>query len=194
VPRVTREALLHLKAHDVTAYNSLQGGEVRVRRADIIDRLPPGRPRSFDGLKGNLRIFYDDSSHIGAVLAVLRAARTARRRGVDIVVGHMPLHRAPPRHVKRAHDLMAEFECLPLERAIDRESEIDFDVATALRRHPAIIATGRMVSTGVGVRRERAALDRWHLRIEELLGAGVDVWTAVYDNVRPERRRRTSVG
>src|ERR1035441_6010306 len=71
----------------------------------------------------------------------------ARRQGMDIVVGHMPLHRAPQRQLKRAHDLMAEFECLPLEPPIDRESETDFDVAGALAPPPTIIATGKLVST-----------------------------------------------
>ena len=113
---------------------------------------------------------------------------------MDIIVGHMPPHPALQRQLKRAHDLMAEFKCLPLEPPIDRESETDFDVAAALRRHPTIIATGKLVSAGVAERQGNAALDRWCLRIEELLGAGIDVWTAVYDNIRPSRRRRTSAG
>src|ERR1039458_10485295 len=39
----------------------------------------------------------------------------ARRQGMDIIVGHMPSHRALQRQLKRAHDLMAEFKCLPWE-------------------------------------------------------------------------------
>jgi hypothetical protein len=188
------EARLHLKAPDVNAYNSLQVGETRARRGDIFDGCPLDRHRSCNGLKGNLRIFYADSSRIGVVLAMLRTARAARRRGIDIVLGHMPLHRAPDRQLKRANDLMAQFECLPLEIAIDGESDTDFDVAAALRSHPAIIATGKPVSAGVNENRGNAALDRWYLRIEQLLGAGVDVWTAVYHNIRPGRLRRTSPG
>ncbi len=189
-----REAFLHLTARDVTANHSIRTGELRAHRSDLIERPALGRHRSFDGLKGNLRIFYNDCSHVRAVLAVLRAARTARRRGVDIVVGHMSLHRAPPRHVKRAQDLMAQFECLPLEPSTDRESEIDFELAAALRRRPAIIVTGRLVSGNAGECGENAALYRWYVRIEKLLESGIDVWTAVYDNIRPGRLTRKSAG
>jgi two-component system sensor histidine kinase KdpD len=185
---------LRLKAPDVIACSSLQVGETRARRGDNFDGSTLERHRSSNGLKGTLRIFYADSSHIGVVLAMLRSARAARRRGVDIVLGHMPLHRAPQRQLKRAHDLMAHFECLPLQPSIDRESETDFDVAVALRRHPTIIATGGPVSMGVNASRGNAALDRWYLRIEQLLGAGVDAWTAVYNNIRPWRLAPPSAG
>jgi len=184
-------------APDVIAYNSLQVGETRARCGDSSDGSPLDWHRSFDGLKGNLRIFYADSSHIGVVLAMLRAARAARaarRRGIDVALGHMPLHRAPQRQPKRAQDLMAPFECLPLASPIDSESEIDFDVGAALRRHPTIIATGRPVSTRVSESTGNAALDRWYLRIEQLLGAGIDAWAAVYSNIQPGRLRRTSAG
>src|ERR1019366_7206391 len=72
-----REALLHLKAPDVIAYNSLQVAEVRAHPGDIFDGPPLDRHRSVDGPKGNLRIFYADSSYIGVVLAMLRAARAS---------------------------------------------------------------------------------------------------------------------
>jgi len=52
---VRREALPYLKAPDVTAYNSLQAGEVRACGGKVFDERQLALPRSFGGAKGNLR-------------------------------------------------------------------------------------------------------------------------------------------
>jgi K+-sensing histidine kinase KdpD len=141
-----------------------------------------------DQAKGNLRIFYADPPRIGVVIAMLRAARTVRRDGEDIVIGHLPLLPASPRALKRIRALQESIESLPLEPAVPDQTAPDFDISAALQRRPRIIVTGKLL-TPHAARDRDVTLDSWYERIEQLLAAGINVWTAIYAT-RPARRFR----
>jgi hypothetical protein len=180
---------LLLKAPDVFAHNSSTVGEKRARRRDLFNGSGLERHHRFDGLKGDMHILHATSSHIGGVLSILRTAPGARRRAIDIVHGHAAASRtAAP--AQAPHDLVALLKCLALEGPIDGESGINFDTAAALRGHPSIVASGRPISTGVNENRLKVALDRCYLRIGARLGAGIDVWAAIYGKFRPCRSAR----
>jgi two-component system sensor histidine kinase KdpD len=131
--------------------------------------------------RGVLRIFYADSPHIGVILRMLRAARSARRRGIDIVIGPFSLPAGPQPQIRRALGLRSEFECLPTQALDARRAGADFDnfdLAAALRREPSIIATGKLLKANRDGMAD-AALDRWYQAIETLLAAGIDIWAAL---------------
>jgi len=119
---------------------------------------------------------------------MLRAARTVRRDGEDIVIGHLPLLPASARALKRIRRLQESIEALPLEPGVPDPTAADFDISAALRRRPRIIVTGKLIAP-TAVRDRDVALDNWYERIERLLAAGINVWTAIY-GTRPARRFR----
>jgi K+-sensing histidine kinase KdpD len=175
----------------VNSLSALELGEARLRHSEVPDGRRFELWHSIERQKGNLRIFYADAAGVDLLSAMLRAAHAAHRCGIDIVVGHLPLDRAPRRRLKRVLDLMAEFESLPLPPPSDRKAGPDFDFAAARRRRPAIIATAKRVSADGERPQADIALDRWYLGSEELLAAGIDVWAAVCCGVRRPRRRHS---
>jgi len=126
-------------------------------------------------LRGRLKIFFGASAGVGKTYTMLEAARSARSSGSDVVVGYVEPHGRV-----ETERLLAGLEQLPyLEvryRGIVRR---EFDLDTALVRHPAILLVDELAHSnlGEGEPRPRHA-KRWQ-DIEELLAAGVDVWTTV---------------
>jgi two-component system sensor histidine kinase KdpD len=177
----------------VNAHSALQLGQIRVGRHIA------GRSRlrflhsTEQQQQGVLRIFYADSPRISVVLAMLRAARAARRRGIDIVIGALPLPFGPQRQISRALNLKSEFECLPMLASDDLQVGAEFDLAAALRRSPSIIATGRLLAaTNDGT--ADAAIDRWYQGIEGLLAAGIEIWAALHYSAAGSLQRRQTTG
>jgi two-component system sensor histidine kinase KdpD len=126
-------------------------------------------------LRGRLKIFFGASAGVGKTYTMLEAARSARSSGSDVVVGYVEPHGRV-----ETERLLAGLEQLPyLEvryRGIVRR---EFDLDAALARHPAILLVDELAHSnlGEGEPKPRHA-KRWQ-DIEELLAAGVNVWTTV---------------
>ena len=174
----------------MNTHSALQLGEIRVGRHHVSGWSRLSFLRSTDRQQqGVLRIFYADSPRISVVLAMLRAARNARRRGIDIVIGALPLPFAPQRLISRALSLKSEFECLPMLANADVQMGAEFDLAAALHRSPSIIATGRLLAATDDGSAD-AAIDRWYQGIEGLLAAGIEIWAALHYSAGGSLQRR----
>jgi two-component system sensor histidine kinase KdpD len=133
-------------------------------------------PQSFGGgNRARLKVFFGAAAGVGKTYAMLNAARVAHADGIDVVLGYVQSHGRP-----ETERLMAGIEQLPLldvdYRAIVR-AELDLDAA--LSRHPAVLVVDELAHSNLvdGRPRQRHA-KRWQ-DVEELLAAGIEVWTTV---------------
>ena len=113
------------------------------------------------GRRGCLKIFFGYSAGAGKTYAMLKAARAAKNRGTDVVVGFAETHSQP-----KTGALLNGFEVLPLLHG-------EFDLDGALKRAPGLLILDMLAHTNAkGCRHARRYQD-----VEELLKAGIDVYT-----------------
>jgi two-component system sensor histidine kinase KdpD len=125
--------------------------------------------------RGRLRIFFGASAGVGKTYSMLEAARMARAGGEDVVIGYVEPHGRV-----ETERLMEGLERLPfLEVAYRGIVRREFDLDAALRRAPATLLVDELAHSNPteGEPRPRHA-KRWQ-DIEELLDAGISVWTTV---------------
>jgi len=102
---------------------------------------------------------------------MLEAARKLKTDGVDVIVGYVELHGRP-----ETEALLSGLEILPPQKLEHRGIVLtEFDLDAALRRRPRTILVDELAhSNHPGARHPK----RW-MDIEELLDAGIDVYTTV---------------
>lgn len=125
--------------------------------------------------RGKLRIFFGASAGVGKTFAMLESARSARAAGTDVVVGYVEPHGRAD--TERLLEGLERIPTLPVRiRGIVRN---EFHLDAALQRHPAVLLVDELAHSNV-VDGEPAPRHgkRWQ-DIEELLGAGINVWTTV---------------
>jgi two-component system sensor histidine kinase KdpD len=118
--------------------------------------------------RGRLKIFFGASAGVGKTYAMLSAAQSLRREGVEVVVGIVETHRRAETEV-----LLAGLEILP-PRRIDYRGRFlqEFDLDAALQRRPAVLLVDELAHNNLqGSRHPK----RWQ-DVEELLDAGIDVY------------------
>ena len=121
--------------------------------------------------RGRLKIFFGAAPGVGKSYAMLEAARQVKATGVDLVVGYVELHGRP-----ETEALLEGLEVLPPLKLEHRGLVLnEFDLDAALKRHPAVVVVDELAHTNhPGARHSK----RW-VDVEELLGAGIDVYTTV---------------
>ena len=125
--------------------------------------------------RGKLRIFFGATAGVGKTYKMLEEAQSLRARGVDVVVGYVEPHGRA-----ETEALLDGLERLPfLEIRYRGTTRRDFDLDAALARKPAVLLVDELAHTNPleGEPRPRHA-KRWQ-DVEELLDAGVDVYTTV---------------
>jgi two-component system sensor histidine kinase KdpD len=125
--------------------------------------------------RGRLRIFFGASAGVGKTYAMLEAAQSVRNSGTDIVVGYIEPHGRV--ETERLLAGLERLATLPVRyRGIARQ---EFDLDGALRRHPAILLVDELAHSNLtGGEPPPRHPKRWQ-DIEELLQAGINVWTTV---------------
>ncbi len=125
--------------------------------------------------RGRLRIFFGASAGVGKTYAMLEAARGARAGGTEVVVGYIEPHGRV--ETERLIEGMERLPTLAVRyRDIVRQ---EFDLDAALSRGPAILLVDELAHSNLsGGDPEPRHPKRWQ-DIEELLDAGIDVWTTV---------------
>lgn len=121
--------------------------------------------------RGRLKIFFGAAAGVGKTYSMLLAAREKRAENIDIIVGLVETHGR-----KETASLLEGLEVLP-PKQIDYRGTVlrEFDLDAALKRKPAIILVDELAHTNAqGCRHPK----RWQ-DIEELLDAGIDVYTAL---------------
>jgi len=141
------------------------------RRPDpdqLLDRMKQDEARA---RRGKLKIFFGASAGVGKTFAMLTAGRLLRTQGVDVVIGIIETHGR-----SETAALLEGAELLPLRDVAYRDRTLkEFDLDGALKRHPSLMLVDELAhSNAPGSRHAK----RWQ-DIEELLAAGIDVYTTV---------------
>ena len=114
--------------------------------------------------RGKLKIFFGYAPGVGKTYAMLLAARQAKERGTDVVVGYLNPHAEP-----QTMALLDGLERLPGAQGAH------FDLDAALKRKPQLILVDELAHTNSeGSRHAKRYQD-----VQELLSAGIDVYTTV---------------
>src|SRR5579862_1786271 len=121
--------------------------------------------------RGKLKIFFGYAAGVGKTYAMLEAARRERANGTDVVVGYVEPHGRP-----ETEALLQGLEGIPPRLVPYRGISLrELDLDAALARHPALILVDELAHTNAeGLRHAK----RWQ-DVEELLEAGIDVWTTL---------------
>jgi two-component system sensor histidine kinase KdpD len=121
--------------------------------------------------KGKLKVFLGAAPGVGKTFAMLSAAKQLKGEGIDVVVGLAETH-------GRAETaaLIEGLEILPRRIVEYRGHKIqEFDLDAALARRPRLIIVDELAHTNAPDSRH----PKRYQDIEELLVAGIDVWTAL---------------
>lgn len=121
--------------------------------------------------RSRLKVFLGASPGVGKTYAMLEAARELQRRGVDVVAGVVETHGR-----KETEDLLHGLEVVPPRRLEYRgRNLLEMDLDAILARRPAVVLADELAHTNApGSRHTRRFQD-----VEELLAAGIDVYTTV---------------
>jgi two-component system sensor histidine kinase KdpD len=124
--------------------------------------------------RGKLRIFFGASAGVGKTYAMLEAARAARQRGVDVVVGYVEPHGRA-----ETERLLEGLEKLPT-LAVSHGGSVrqEFDLDAALKRRAQITLVDELAHTNITGEPEQRHAKRWQ-DVAEMQDAGLDVWTTV---------------
>src|SRR5271166_2008866 len=120
---------------------------------------------------GRLKVFVGAAPGVGKTYAMLQGARRLKDEGVDVVVGLVETHGRV-----ETSALVEGLEVLPRRMVEYRGRTIaEFDLDAALARKPALIIVDELAHTNAPESRHPK---RWQ-DVQELLLAGIDVWTAL---------------
>ena len=121
--------------------------------------------------RGRLKLFFGASAGVGKTYAMLSAARRQRDQGVDVVIGVVETHGR-----SETEALTVGLERISLREIAYRDRTFaEFDLDAALQRKPALILIDELAHSNVeGSRHPK----RWQ-DVEELLAAGIDVYTTI---------------
>jgi len=121
--------------------------------------------------RGKLKIFFGACAGVGKTYAMLAAARQRAQEGGEVLIGLVETHGR-----KETAALLEGLPQLPRCEVVYRGRVLsEFDLDAALARKPALIVVDELAHTNAEGSRHRK---RWQ-DVEELLAAGIDVWSAL---------------
>src|SRR6185312_16027469 len=121
--------------------------------------------------RGKLKIFLGAAPGVGKTYEMLLAAQARKREGADVVVGLVETHGR-----SETEALVAGLEVIPRQRIAYKGHLLqEMDLDAILRRRPRLVLVDELAhSNAPGSRHPKRYLD-----VEELLGAGIDVFTTL---------------
>ena len=121
--------------------------------------------------RGRLKIFFGYAAGVGKTYAMLKAAHAAKNKGVDVIIGYVEPHARP-----KTAALCRGFEALPTYTVEHNGITLnEFDLDAALKRKPRLILVDELAHTNA----DKSRHAKRYQDIEELLEAGIDVYTTV---------------
>lgn len=121
--------------------------------------------------RGKLTVFLGAAPGVGKTYAMLTRAKRLKAEGVDLVVGLVETHGR-----SETAALLDGLEVLPRRRVAHRGRMLEeFDLDAALARRPRIVIVDELAHSNP----EDSRHPKRHQDIEELISAGIDVWTAL---------------
>jgi two-component system sensor histidine kinase KdpD len=134
----------------------------------LLERL---REREAREKRAQLKIFLGASAGVGKTYAMLTEAHERRSAGVEVVAGLVETHGR-----RETEALLQGLKVIPRVRREHRGTELEeFDLDAALALHPQLLLLDELAHTNAPGSRHRR---RWQ-DVEELLGAGIDVYTTL---------------
>lgn len=121
--------------------------------------------------KGKLKIFFGYAAGVGKTYGMLQSAHELMKEKIDVVVGYIEPHTRP-----ETMEFLKGLEILDVKKMSYRGILVnEFDLDKAIERKPDVILVDELAHTNIkGMRHNK----RWQ-DIEELLEAGIDVYTTV---------------
>ncbi len=117
--------------------------------------------------RGRLKLFFSYAEGSGKTRAMLQSAHAAKAQGIHLLVGYIAPH--------NTKETLAVMEGLPQLPPVMVDGKAEFDLDGALSRKPDLIVVDEMAHTnGRNCRHRKRYQD-----IDELLKAGIDVYTTV---------------
>ena len=121
--------------------------------------------------QGRLKIFFGYAAGVGKTYAMLEAAHQAKTEGIDVVVGYVEPHARPDTLA-----LLTGLEVLPNQMIDYRGIQLrEFDLDQALQRKPQLILVDELAHNNA----QGCRHTKWYQDVEELLQAGINVYTKV---------------
>lgn len=121
--------------------------------------------------RGHLKIFFGYAAGVGKTYTMLEAAHAAKSKGLDVVVGYVEPHKRP-----KTAEMLEGLERLPVLNVNHKGITLkELDLDAAMKRKPQVILVDELAHTNADSCRH---LKRYQ-DIEELLKAGIDVYTTV---------------
>jgi len=121
--------------------------------------------------RGKLKIFLGSAPGVGKTYEMLTQGNQRRIDGIDAVIGVVETHG------RRDTELLTRgFETIPKKRGLYKGRVVaEMDIDAILQRHPSLVLIDELAHTNVeGSRHSKRYMD-----VEELLAAGIDVFTTV---------------
>ena len=120
---------------------------------------------------GKLTIFFGYCAGFGKTFSMLNTAQQKSVEGVDVVIGYIESHDRPD-----TQNLTYGLEKIPTKEVLYKGHHFsEFDLDKALDRHPQLILVDELAHTNAPTSRHK----KRYSDIEELLRAGIDVYTTV---------------
>lgn len=120
---------------------------------------------------GELTIFFGYCAGVGKTFSMLNTAHQKSVEGVDVVIGYIESHDRPD-----TQNLTYGLEKIPTKEVLYKGHHFsEFDLDKALDRHPQLILVDELAHTNAPTSRHK----KRYSDIEELLRAGIDVYTTV---------------
>ncbi len=120
---------------------------------------------------GKLTIFFGYCAGVGKTFSMLNTAQQKSVEGVDVVIGYIESHDRPD-----TQNLTYGLEKIPTKEILYKGHHYsEFDLDKALDRHPQLILVDELAHTNAPTSRHK----KRYSDIEELLRAGIDVYTTV---------------
>jgi two-component system sensor histidine kinase KdpD len=121
--------------------------------------------------RGRLKIFLGYAAGVGKTYAMLEAAHQRKEEGLDVAIGYLETHGR-----KETETMAANLEVIPRQVVEYRGASLaEMDLDAILNRHPHLVLVDELAhSNPAGMRHPK----RYH-DVEEILGAGIDVYTTV---------------
>ncbi|MBL8895420.1 MAG: sensor histidine kinase KdpD [Rhizobiales bacterium] len=121
--------------------------------------------------RGRLKVFLGASPGVGKTYAMLSQAQRLKAEGKDVLVGVVETHGRA-----ETAELLEGLEVLPRKTISYRgHTLMEFDIDAALARRPALIIVDELAHSNAPDSRH----PKRYQDVEELLDAGIDVWTAL---------------
>lgn len=142
--------------------------DIRVNPDEILKKITAD---SVIGQQGRLKIFFGYAAGVGKTYAMLKAAHSAKERGVDAVIGYVEPHTRP-----QTLALLDGLEQIPPLKVSHKDIVVnELDLDAVIKRRPELVIVDELAHTNAeGCRHAKRYLD-----INELLKAGIDVYTTV---------------